>query len=88
MPLSSMLCRAQELAQRDRAASATLENVRLVAERAADAWAREALLAEKLEIRKAEAEQKAQIRRDEARLSSDEHDRALSENPDRGMALA
>jgi hypothetical protein len=48
---SASLCREQESLQRDRAASASLQNVRIVAERAASAWCIEAVAAEKREAR-------------------------------------
>lgn len=51
MELSSLFCRTQEIYQRDRAINATLENVRAVAGRAADAWRLEALDAERREAR-------------------------------------
>ena len=51
MELSSLLCRAQELRQRERASNATLENVRAIAGRAADAWNLVALDAERREAR-------------------------------------
>ena len=49
--LSSTFCRAQETAERDRAANAKLENIRAVAGRAANAWGVEALNAERREAR-------------------------------------
>jgi hypothetical protein len=48
---SASLCREQESLQRDRAANASLDNVRIVAERAASAWCIEAVAAEKREAR-------------------------------------
>jgi hypothetical protein len=48
---SASLCRSQEAFHRDRAAAAQLENVRVVATRAATAWGREALAAERREAR-------------------------------------
>lgn len=48
---SASLCREQESLQRDRAANASLENVRVVAQRAASAWGTEAAAAEKREAR-------------------------------------
>jgi|GEM_PF-3193654 len=51
MQPSSILCRAQEAAQRSRAAAATLDNVRRQAIKAADAWAKEAIDAEQRETR-------------------------------------
>jgi len=51
MQPSSILCRAQEAAQRSRAADTTLDNVRRQATKAADAWAKEAIDAENRENR-------------------------------------
>lgn len=48
---SASLCREQEAIQRQRAATAPLENVRLVAERAAAAWSLEAKAADDREAR-------------------------------------
>jgi hypothetical protein len=48
---SSSLCREQETFQRHRAANTSLDNVRMVAERAAAAWALEAEAADKREAR-------------------------------------
>src|SRR3546814_13770384 len=48
MPISSVLCRTQEALQRERAAGASLDNVRTQAIRAATAWGREAALAARL----------------------------------------
>src|SRR3546814_18436058 len=53
MPISSVLCRTQEALQRERAAGASLDNVRTQAIRAATAWGREAALAERLEQNRA-----------------------------------
>lgn len=82
---SANLCRQQETVQRDRAASASLENVRIVAERAASAWGVEALAAEKREAR--------HERTREAALHLTSHEREEdgedpSENPDRDRADA
>ena len=52
MELSSTFCRIQENVQRDRAANAALENIRLVAEKAAKAWGTVALSAEQREARR------------------------------------
>jgi hypothetical protein len=46
-------CRIQEAAERKRADGATLENVRVIASRAAAAWAREAALAENRQTKRA-----------------------------------
>jgi hypothetical protein len=61
MELTSSKCRAQEAVQRDRAANAPLENVRIIAERAANAWASEAIEAERREARRARARTIAQM---------------------------
>jgi hypothetical protein len=49
MANTSAFCLAQETVQRERAASAGLENVRMIATKAAAAWAREAEVALKRE---------------------------------------
>ncbi|KMS56441.1 hypothetical protein V474_16065 [Novosphingobium barchaimii LL02] len=54
MDLSSALCRAQEAVQRERANTASLENVRIQAGKAAIAWGLEAAAAEKREARHAQ----------------------------------
>jgi hypothetical protein len=81
----STLCRAQEAHYRSRADGASLDNVRVVAERAATAWAREAVVAERREARRSQEDTFAS-----PSLSvpgpPDEVDRAHSENPDRGFA--
>lgn len=82
---SAILCREQETIQRQRAAAASLENVRLIAERAAAAWSLEAQAADDREarhkrvlaIRAASAAQAAPF--------PDQPDRCVSENPDRGF---
>jgi len=75
----------QETVQRDRAASAILGNIRLVAEKAAKAWGAVALAAEQREARR----DRTRIIADMAALQNepvpDEEDRSLSENPDRGF---
>ena len=85
MELSSTFCRMQETVQRDRAASAILGNIRLVAEKAAKAWSAVAFLAEQREARR----ERTRIIADMAALQNepvpDEEDRSLSENPDRGF---
>ena len=52
---SSTLCRAQEAHQKSVADGATLENVRVVALRAAAVWGQEAVAAEKRESRRVPA---------------------------------
>jgi len=54
MAPSATLCRAQEAVHRRHAAATTLENVRLVSERAAAAWSKEALCAEGREFRQSQ----------------------------------
>ena len=81
---SSAHCRAQEAAQRDRAAETTLDNVRIIAEKAADAWGREALSAEEREQRQFQANAKTKAAQVQSSESNEKHDRSLSENPDRG----
>jgi len=61
LDVSSALCRAQEAAQRDRAATSPLVNVRIQAEKAAIAWGVEALAAEQREARHARTRVIAQI---------------------------
>jgi hypothetical protein len=85
MELTSRLCRAQEAAQRERAASTPLENVRLVAERAATAWRPAALEAEQREARRARTPAIAEIAFLQ-RQRTNEDDQVFSENPDRGRA--
>jgi hypothetical protein len=83
MQLTSIHCRTQEIVQRDRANSASLDNVRIIAERAAAAWGCEALLAEKREARHLRAAALA-AKRDLA--NSDREESPFSENPGRGFA--
>jgi hypothetical protein len=88
---SSTLCRAQEAHYRSRADGAALANVRVVAEKAATAWAREAVVAERREARREGPEAPS------VSLSllapelgdpeqGDSTDGTWSENPDRGLA--
>ena len=85
MELSSTFCRVQETNQRDRAANAMLENIRVIAARAATAWGIEALSAERREARRA----RTRVIADMAALQIDripiEEDGLLSKNPDRGF---
>ena len=69
MALTSTFLREQEQLQRGRAADATLDNVRMIATKAADAWGREAALAERRESRSDRAEALP-----EAASSSEEED--------------
>jgi hypothetical protein len=81
---SANLCREQETIQRDRAASTSLENVRIVAERAANAWGAEALAAEKREARH---ERTREVALNLASMTNDGGE-LPSENPDREFADA
>jgi len=82
---SSALCRMQEDFHRRRAASTTLENVRLLSISAAAAWAREALVAESREERQVHTRRVANagIATEPVHAAGD--DLSLSENPDRGF---
>lgn len=83
MQLSSIMCRAQEARQHALAAHTSLANARGIATLAAAAWAKEALAAEKRELRTARTKAEAAILRlDPPAL----HDRSFSQNPDRGHA--
>jgi hypothetical protein len=75
---SAALCRAQQALQLNRAAAATLGNVRSIAEKAAAAWGVEARLADDRERRQAKT-----VRLRHAR---EQASREFSENPDRGFA--
>jgi hypothetical protein len=81
---SVTICRTQEAIHLDRARSATLENVRAVAAKAAKAWGMEALAAEQREVR---SERVRLHRLAHAPLDSPAAD-YFSENPDRGLASA
>jgi hypothetical protein len=85
MQLTSTHCRAQEVIQRDRAEAEQLDNVRLVAERAAAAWGREALAAGKREARHRRALTIAELAAAQVQKFQDDEDISLSENPDRGF---
>ena len=84
MAVSSVLCRTQEALQLERAASTSLDNVKVLAIRAATAWGREAALAERLERNRRVSLAKA------ANIQAGQEDdlsqlRHFSENPDRGF---
>lgn len=83
MEPSSAICRAQEALHRHRAATAALPNVRLSSERAAVAWGREALCADRREERQ-EASRRLK-RRDLIEREQLRNAQAFSENPDRGL---
>lgn len=86
MQPTSALCREQESVQRARAADAVLDNVRVIAERAANAWGAEAVAAERREARAANVALVAARARAEPAPESPADHRQLSENPDRGFA--
>ena len=78
---SATLCRTQEASQNDRARGTTLENVRVVAMKAAKAWGKEAIVAEEREARG------ERVRRHKLlHLAPFTGDGEISENPDRGLA--
>lgn len=85
MQPSVQLCRAQEARQLTLARDSTLTNVRDVATLAAAAWAKEAVAAEKREVRKSRLDATRATATLHLRYSPPE-DRAFSENPDRGFA--
>ena len=82
---SSTLCRTQEEFHRERAASTTLENVRVIASGAAAAWGHEAVAAEKREARGARTRATAELLAAEKAEIAAAHERGFSENPDRGF---
>ncbi|MFA7584867.1 MAG: hypothetical protein WCY11_01535 [Novosphingobium sp.] len=86
MELTSDQCRAQEAIQWGRAQSEPLENVRIVALRAAIAWGHEATAAEQREARKRRTRAIAEIMQVQQQRSDDHDIRSFSENPDRGFA--
>ena len=88
MQPSADLCRIQEAFERRRAANAPLDNVRLIAEKAAAAWHAEALFAAGREQRQAQQRLVLADELDKKRPSPEQLDRAFSENPDRGYADA
>jgi hypothetical protein len=84
---SSILCRAQEARQHALAAGSDLVNVKSVANLAAAAWAKEALLAEGRERRLIDRQENGE----DAHLGlhlADPEDETFSENPDRGYSDA
>jgi hypothetical protein len=85
---SSILCRTQEALHRDRAAGATLENVRLIAASAAAAWALEANHAERREARGLRTRAIAELLAVQKQQAGEEEERGFSENPDRGFETA
>lgn len=86
MELTSDQCRAQEAIQWERAQSEPLENVRIVALRAAIAWGHEATAAEQREARKRRTVAIAEMMQVQRQRTDDDDRRTFSENPDRGFA--
>lgn len=86
MQPSSLLCRAQERLQRSRSANTVLANVRNVADKAAAAWAEEALLAEQRESRQARTRDVAAEMLEEKRRAGAPGELAFKENSDGGRA--
>ena len=86
MQPSADLCRIQEAFQRRRAESAPLGNVRTIAQKAAAAWAAEALYAEGREQRQAQVRAVRADQIEQERVACEQLDLASSENPDRGRA--
>lgn len=84
MAPTSAFCRVQEAFHRDRAAGAMLDNVRTIANSAAAAWKREAMLAEHREDNRRPVATLPEA----GSLSEEAEDRWASENPDRGHAGA
>ncbi len=82
MAQTSIFCRTQEMHERGRAAGADLVNVKNIATKAADAWAREAAFAERREDKHRVAASLPAA----GSLSEEQEDRLASENPDRGRA--
>jgi len=85
---SADLCRVQEAFQLRRAESATLGNVRTIAQKAAAAWAAEALFAEGREQRQGQVRVVRVEQFAKERSACEQLDIASSENPDRGHAGA
>lgn len=84
MQPSLILCRTQEAHHHARSQAAVLDNVRLIADMAAAAWAKEGEAAELRENRKLRTQAFAEPHRPN---HATPHDlRSLSENPDRGYA--
>jgi hypothetical protein len=82
---SSTLCRTQEAHQRALASGTALDNVRRIAERAATAWANEAVVAERREARQ-ERMDGTVVAPAPNQPPLHDQDRLISENPDRGFA--
>jgi hypothetical protein len=85
---SSALCRTQEDLHRRRAADTPLDNVRLVANNAAAAWAKEAIAAERREERQTRVRAVAEATCALNAEPDTAGDLLSNENPDRGLATA
>lgn len=85
---SSTLCRAQEEFHRARAVSATLENVRSLAETAATAWGQEAVAAERREARSLRTRELAETLAAQKLAAAEARERGPGETPDRGFEAA
>ena len=83
---SSTLCRAQEARQHALASGSDLINVRRVANLAAAAWAKEAVLAEGRERRLLHRQETGEDAMLPLGAAEQNEDRSFSENPDRGLA--
>ncbi len=83
---SSALCRTQENLHRRRAADTSLENVRLVANNAAAAWAKERIAAEHREKRQTRVRECAEAASARQAELGGADDLLANENPDRGFA--
>jgi hypothetical protein len=84
MQLSASFCRTQQAIHDARANSPGLDNVRMVAGKAAKAWGNEADLADRREAQR----QRARPANPVAHPFDDEDSPMFSENPDRGLSAA
>lgn len=85
MQHTALFCRTQEAQHRSRAADTCLDNARIIATNAANAWGREAGLAERRES------SRARVLATAAPAGATEPsswDRTFSDNPDRSLAGA
>lgn len=86
MELTSTQCREQEAIQWKRAKDEPLENVRVIALKAAIAWGQEAVSAERREARRLRTKMIADLRQIDSGRSENDLEGDSSENPDRGCA--
>lgn len=86
MQLSASFCRTQQAFHHDRATRAILENVKLVAGKAAIAWGVEAQAAESREARRDRIGSGAEAAAPEQDFE-DEDSPMFSENPDRDLTV-